>query len=129
MKLEVIDKNGNVRQYHPGDRLEDGESLRVPQQFMDAAPSFGFSTKFSDGSTDHTSPHRPGYRFADVDNPARLEATKAYEEKRARVQDQWRKPPARSDAAPPPPSDARAIADRAWEDKRQRISNAYKNGG
>ena len=52
--------------------------------FKDAA---GFHTHFSDGSPDHTSPHKPGYRFLDVDDAAKIAADEAYEARSRRMAD------------------------------------------
>jgi hypothetical protein len=127
MQLEVIDKFGRVRRFRHGDILADGERLRVPHTFMDHA-SYGFRPTFSDGTPDHTNPHRPGYRFADIDDADRLAADKAYEERRTRMQNAWKNatdadtPVQRRDAA-----NARAVADRAYEDRKVRLTNAWRN--
>jgi hypothetical protein len=86
------DRHGNRRRIKRGDVLMDGERLIVPAQFMDSDDtSFGFSRTFSDGSVDHTDPHRPGFRFADSNDPHRLKAEEAYQERTRRMQDAWKK--------------------------------------
>src|SRR5262245_54907200 len=125
VEVKVINRSGQARPYRRGDRLEDGERLIVPNVFMDHAP-YGFRPTFADGTPDHTSPHRPGYRFADIDDANRL-AAEAYEERRMRLENAWRKhvtddaPAQRTDAA-----SARAIADRAYRDKCERLQNSWR---
>jgi hypothetical protein len=125
-EVQVIGKDGRVRPYRRGDRLADGERLCVPY-LMDHA-AYGFRQTFADGTPDYTNPHRPGYRFADIDDANRIAAAEAYEARRTRMQNAWRRNDAtdvstqRTDAA-----SARAIADRAYADRTKRMVSAYRN--
>jgi hypothetical protein len=97
--------------------------------------AYGFSPTFSDGTIDHTSPFKPGYRFADTNDAARLAADEAYEERRERMQNAWRtkgdvKAEDNRDGTPPRTrtlDELRAAADQAWEDRNKRMSNAWRN--
>ena len=85
----------------PGETLQDGERFNLPMRFMDAearavadalAQKYGrFHTHFSDGTPDHTSPHKPGYRFADIDDAAKIAADEAYEERSRRMETAWQR--------------------------------------
>ena len=129
MQLEIIDRHGRVvRPYRRGDCLADGERIRVPV-LMDHA-SWGFRSTFADGSADHTSPHRPGFRFADTNDADRLAAQQAYIERTARLENGWRRSRDADDNAPIQCSDAaqaRAVADRVYEDRKVWLSNAWRN--
>jgi hypothetical protein len=77
-----------------------------------------------------TSPHRPGYRFADNNDTARLAAEQAYEEQRTRLSDAWRKDQgnaAADHAAPRRLDELRALAEAAYADKCQRLRNGWRN--
>ena len=68
--VEIVDRHGHRRRARPGEVLADGERFALPMQFMDMDhAAYGFRSHFSDGSTDFTSSHRPGYRFADMATP------------------------------------------------------------
>jgi hypothetical protein len=130
MQVEVINKHGRARPYRRGDRLEDGERLRVPHTFMDAATRDALRQKY--GWCDHQLPQggRRGYHF-DVASPARNvqdAAAEAYEAKRAYLQNAWRKnhQDAADDDALLPTRDARADADQAYRDKCERLQNAWR---
>jgi hypothetical protein len=69
--IEVIDRHGRRRRLRPGEVPADGETVHIPMQLMDHG---GFRPTFADGSVDHTSPFKPGYRFADTNDAARLAA-------------------------------------------------------
>ena len=113
----------------------DREQIHFPVTVMDAMQALGFHSTFADGSPDHTSPHRPGYRFAHTTDAARLAADQAYEERRERIANAWRrKGDAQADdnrdAAPPRTrslDELRAKADQAWEDRNKRMANAWRN--
>jgi hypothetical protein len=81
-----------------------------------------FKDTFSDGSPDFTSPHKPGYRFADTDDASRHAASEAYEAKRTRMSDAWRK----NNDATLDGAQARATANAAYAEKIARLSNAWK---
>jgi hypothetical protein len=94
--LRSLDKYGRRRRARKGETLADGERFHFLMQMQDERGHF--TPTFSDGSVDHTSPHRPGYRFADVDDADRIAAAEAYEAKRDRLQ--RRRRPEEEDAAP-----------------------------
>jgi hypothetical protein len=97
--------------------VRDREVVRVPMQFMDAACG-GF---------------RRGYHF-DAEGASRTsqdDAARAYDERRARLQNAWRKnhQDAADDDTPAQCADAaqaRALADRAWLDKKERLQNSWR---
>ena len=62
--------------------LPDGERIRFPMTAMDHA-AYGFQS--ADGSPDHTNPHAPGHRFADVNDAAKAAADQSYEQMRTRL--------------------------------------------
>jgi hypothetical protein len=131
-QLEAIDKFGRVRPLRRGEHLADGERLRVPLTFMDAAARAtrdALAAKY--GWHDHQTPQGfvRGYAFGDTTPPrsSQDEAAEAYEAKRARLQDAWhKKHQDAADDAPPPTQDARAVADRAWLDKKERLQNSWR---
>lgn len=113
----------------------DGEQIHFSTMMMDAAAG-RFHSHFSDGSPDHTSPHRPGYRFADLYDNARLAADAAYEQRSIRMADAWRHKGAPQDASAEertpsnthtPSLDARQAADQAYEDRNKRLRNAWRH--
>jgi hypothetical protein len=133
MQVEVIDKFGRVRPYRHGDHLEDGETLRVPHTFMDAAARVtrdALTLKY--GWRDHQPQggFRRGYAFVDTTPPRELQdaAARAYEERRDRLANAWRKndKDATDDDALLPTQDARAVADQAYRDKCERLQNAWR---
>jgi hypothetical protein len=134
MQIEVIDKFGRVRPYRRGDRLEDGERLYMPHVFMDAAARAvrdALAAKYGHVMTDsQPRGYVRGYAFADTTPPRRLQdaAALAYEERRDRLANAWRKNhrDATEDDAPLPTRDARADADRAWLDKKERLQNGWR---
>jgi hypothetical protein len=66
-QVEVINRFGHPRPYRRGDRLEDGEFIRVPTIFMDARTRRALTEKF--GWCDHQPQGgRRGYHF-DVATP------------------------------------------------------------
>lgn len=130
-ELYEWDEDGNKRRKRVP---RDGERISFTMQMMDHA-AFGFRPTFSDGTPDHTSPHRPGYRFADTNDAARIAADEAYEERRERMQNAWRrKGDAQTDdnrnSAPPRTrtlDEWRAAAEKAWEDRNKRMQNARRH--
>jgi hypothetical protein len=124
--------------------LKDGERFIMPMAFMDAqardvrdvlAEKYGggFSPTFADGTPDHTSPHKPGYRFADTDNAARLAALDAYAARSRRMEMAWqRKGAQKQDDVHDAPrtrslDELRAAAHQAWHDRNKRLSNAWRS--
>jgi hypothetical protein len=130
--IEIIDKYGRRRRARPGEIAADGETLNFPVQFMDAAARAtrdALAAKY--GWHDHQTPQGfvRGYAFGDTTPPrsSQDEAAEAYEAKRARLQDAWhKKHQDAADGAPPPTQDARAVADRAWLDKKERLQNSWR---
>jgi hypothetical protein len=108
----------------------DRDRISFPMTAMDAAAG-RFHAHFSDGSPDHTSPHRPGYRFADTNDPARLAAESAYRE---RCQDMhYTSRRNHQDGIPDERHAARTLdelrqaADAAYREKCERLRNAWRN--
>jgi hypothetical protein len=106
-------------QFKPRKRFaRDREAVSVPMHLMDASSMKrgGFVR---------------GYAFADTSAPRSVQedAAIAYEERRQRLQNAWRKDhqDAADDDAPLPPQDARVVADRAWLDKKERLQNLWRN--
>jgi hypothetical protein len=89
-----------------------------------------FHAKFSDGSPDHTSPHRKGYRFLDVDDAHRLAADEAYEARRQRLHYTNRQRQQDAAGSTPPrivdTAQLRAKAEQAWEERNARMRNAWR---
>jgi len=107
----------------------DGDRISFSMTAMDHA-AYAFTPTFSDGSVDHTSPHRPGHRFADVDDEARLAANDAYEERRQRLHyaNKHRDLDDASNHGATPDLDLlRELADAAYEDRRTRMANAWRD--
>ena len=125
-ELYEWDETGNKRRKQRA--AADGERFRFTMQMMDAA---GFRPFFADGSPDCTSPHRPGHRFADTDDAAKIAAEEAYQERSRRLQDAWRNKgeQQREDSAPQHTrslDEMRAAADQAYADRSVRMSNAWR---
>src|SRR5262245_58860173 len=114
--VESIDCFGRRRCARPGENPGDGERVV-------------FST-FSDGSPDFTSPYRPGFRFLDAGDPLRLVAEQAYEERRKRLAEPWRKHrqhPVHDHASRQLTLDQlQAAAASAYEGMKQRLANAWR---
>jgi hypothetical protein len=108
----------------------DREHIHFPVTVMDAMQALGFHSTFSDGSRDFTSPHRPGYRFLDVNDEAKIAANDAYEARRERIHysSRQRQQDANADdRAPARTLDAlRQAAEKAYEDRNARMRNAWK---
>ena len=99
----------------------DRERITFPMTAMDHA-ALGFNPTFSDGSPDHTSPHRPGYRFADIGDAARLAADEAYEEGEQEHDEAHDQRSVRTASL----DELRAKAQQAWEDRNVRMQNAWR---
>ena len=109
--------------------LPDGTTVHFPYL---ADNAYGFHSTFADGSPDFTSPHRKGFRFADVNDGDRAAANDAYEQMRTRLSDAWRRKDERSVAtkeAPPTRrlDELRTLAEKAWHDRNERMRNAWRN--
>ena len=97
--------------------------------------AYVFDQTFSDGSVDHTNPHRPGFRFLDIDDVAKLAADEAYEQMRTRLTDAWRRKREKQssdhrDGARPrtPTVDAlQKDAALAYAERSKRMQNAWKH--
>ena len=72
-----MDEDGRLRKKKHV--LPDGARRHFTMEMMDQAA--GFSRTFADGSPDLTHWSRPGFRFADSNDPAKLQADAAYEER------------------------------------------------
>jgi hypothetical protein len=133
-EIEIIDKHGRRRRARRDEVPADGETIHVPVQFMDAAARVtrdALAQKY--GWHDHQPPQggfRRGYAFADTTPPRNVQdaAAKAYEAKRAYLQNAWRKnhQDAADDDALLPTQDARADANQAWLDKKERLQNGWR---
>jgi hypothetical protein len=131
--IEIIDKYGRRRRARRGEVPADGETIHVPTILMDAAARVtrdALAQRY--GWHNHQPPRGfvRGYAFADTTAPPNVKdaAAEAYEAKRAYLQNAWRKnaaeddPPAQcTDAA-----QARADADQAWLDKKERLQNGWR---
>jgi hypothetical protein len=121
-----MDEDGRLRRKRKR-VLPDGATMHVPMGFYDGR----FVDRFADNSPDLTSPHRPGYRFADTHDAARLAAEQAYRERSTRLQDAWRKgrlDPVRDHAPRQLTLDElRAAADAAYHEKCERLRNGWRN--
>lgn len=109
----------------------DGEHITFTTISDQAA--YGFSPSFSDGSVDHTSPHRPGYRFADVDDAGRIAAQEAYDERSKIMSEKWMQKGGQqqADARDAPPrtrtlDELQKDATAAWEARNKRMQNAWR---
>jgi hypothetical protein len=126
------DENGMPRKKKRVAR--DREHIHFPVTVMDAMQALGFRSTFSDGSPDHTSPFKPGYRFADTNDEARIAADRAYEARRERMENAWRtkgdvKAADGGDTAPPlrrTLDQLRTLAEKAWDDRNERMRNAWR---
>jgi hypothetical protein len=98
---------------------------------------YSFTSTFSDGTPDHTSSQRPGFRFADTNHSARLAADRAYEARRRRLENGWRskgtpQQHGNKDARAAPLNleltldEVRAAANAAREARDARLRNAWK---
>ena len=120
---------------------------------MSDTKDYVFHQKFADGSLDHTSPFKPGYRFLDVNDQQLGVAGEEYEKRSARMRNAWRKKDAeewerirqeelrqrraeenerrrqRGDAAPSrtmSTDELQARAEKVWEARNERLRNAWK---
>jgi hypothetical protein len=131
--IEIIDKYGRRRRARRGEVPGDGESIHVPFQFMDAAARATHDALVQKYGCCDRKPQGGfvrGYAFADTTAPRNVQdaAAEAYEAKRAYLQNAWRKnhQNATEDDGPLPTRDARADADRAWLDKKERLQNGWR---
>lgn len=132
--VEIIDRFGRRRRARKGEVPQDGERISFSPLLMDNA-AYGFRPQFADGSVDYTSPHQPGYRFADSDDPDRADAEQAYRERNRRMETAWRRKGEQQDethdhrAAPRTRTldELRAAADQAYAERNRRMQNAWRN--
>jgi hypothetical protein len=111
----------------------DREQIHFPVTVMDHA-AFSFHQHFSDGSVDHTSPHRKGFRFLDTNDAAGKAADAAYAERSRRMETAWRTrgngiTEANRDGTPPPTrtlDQLHALAEQAYEERNERMRNAWR---
>ena len=126
-----LDEHGNKRRKRV---LRDLEQISFPMTmaFKDAA---GFHTHFSDGSPDHTSPHKPGYRFLDVDDAAKIAADEAYQARSRRMATAWKR---KGDAQANANGDGTPVrthtndelqrdAQAAYDERTKRMQNAWRH--
>jgi hypothetical protein len=135
--------------------MPDGSKAHFTMQMMDHAA--GFSHTFADGTPDHNSPFKPGFRVLDTNDSSVIAAETAYRERSRRMEDAWkRKAKAPDDdedeeddplvqrpgetesawlrrqalarkAAQAVKGDARELADAAWEARNERLRNGWRN--
>jgi hypothetical protein len=68
-----------------------------------------------------------GYAFADVASGRSQDAAaEAYESKRAYLRDAWRKDTQDNANQSQDAAQAKGLADSAWQDKKQRLANAWR---
>jgi hypothetical protein len=112
----------------------DGQLKKKKRVLPDGARmsvAMGFYDHFSDGSPDYTNPHAPGFRFSDTDDPARVAAQQAYDERNKRMATAWMRkgePPQQVDArdrAPRTLDELQHDAISAWESRNRRLD--YRN--
>lgn len=119
------DEHGNRRRKKRV--LGDHEHLHVPMMMMDSAA--GLRRTFSDGSIDHSHWSRPGFRVLDTSDAAKLAADAAYEERRTRLANAWRRDEGHQDSVPddkPTLDELEAAAKKSWEERNARMRNAWK---
>jgi hypothetical protein len=112
-----------------------GLSLHRNNEGDAAMPDLVFTKQFADGSPDFTSPFRPGFRFLDTNDANRIAANDAYEARRQAMHyaNKRRRQQQQDDAGNRNPTasldldQARAIADSAYQERSQRMANAWRN--
>jgi hypothetical protein len=93
--------------------------------------AYVFDQHFSDGSVDHTNPHRPGFRFLDIGDVAKLAADEANEQRRERIHYSNRQ--RQQDAAIHQRVPARTLdalqqdAEVAYAERNKRLQNAWRH--
>src|SRR5262245_10854149 len=131
-EFEIIDRFGRRRKGRKGEVLKDGERTHFPLQFMDAATrdlvaAHGMLDSNGNIRTGSgASGHRRGYQFADSASPQSLHdaALAAYEARRTKLHYANRfqhRDDAQSRVATRDASQARTLADAAWEERKQRL--------
>jgi hypothetical protein len=141
--VEIIDRFGRRRRARPGEIPADGESIHIPATFMDArareladylGQKYGRRSEIVDGHGFEAG-HRPGHLY-NTDQHLRDAADAARAERVKRLQNAWRSKYAQDHGGDSDDCDhvgartldqARAVATDAYEDKRVRISNSWKN--
>ena len=122
-----LDEDGRLRKKKRV--LPDQATMHVPMGFYDG----GFRPTFSDGSPDFTSPHRKGFRFADVNDEAKIAARIAYDERSRRMETAWQRKGEQQDADEHTPlrtksrDQARSAADAAYDERNERLRNAWRH--
>ena len=122
------DEHGNKRRKKQV--LPDGATTHFTMQMMDSAA--GFRRTFTDGSIDHSHWSRPGFRVLDTSDEAKLAADAAYEERRARLSNAWRRDeghrdPVHDDRRPSLDElEQRAVS--AYEARNARLRDAWRHG-
>jgi hypothetical protein len=129
--IEITDRHGRRRRARPGEVAKDGESVFFPPQFMDRAAAC-VPMSFMDTASTQRGGFVRGYAFADtmsVSHDARDEAAKAYDERSKRLHYTSRKVKDGDNArlSTQDAAQARALADGAWQEKKQRLQNAWRS--
>jgi len=97
-----------------------------------------FTRKFADGSIDYSNPHAPGFRFCDTDDANVRAAHDAYEQRRAAMhyankrRQQAEKDNKTEDETKTAKTEvsadlARKLADKAWAERTERMSQAWRS--
>jgi hypothetical protein len=122
--IELIDKDGAI--LAKGTIVKDGQKLKVPLAMMtDAAPAAIEAitrAALGDAQRSQAVRHSPGYGslLTDADRDAR---EKARDERKVKLADAWKTPPA-VDAAV---ADVTQV-NSAWQRKQARLAQAWKMG-
>jgi hypothetical protein len=102
----------------------NGDTISFPMTMMDHA-AYGFTPSFADGTRDFTDPHRPGYRFADVNDAARIAADEAYRERNQRMSSAWQRKGEPQQADVRDATERTLDPDQAYAEKVRRLD--YRN--
>jgi hypothetical protein len=125
----IESRDGRRRRARKGEVLADGERAIFP--YIADLAAFGFRPTFSDGTPDHTNPHRPGYRFADTNDEGRLATERAYRARSQRMQDGWKRKDQQQDEKPVVRTQSldelRRTAAEAYAARNARLQNAWRN--
>jgi hypothetical protein len=93
---EIVDRRGNVRRAFRGEPVGEGEIIQAPNTDAHRVVP-GALTTHDDTSganameTYYSSPHRPGFRFADTNEVRLPVANEAYEARSKRMREAWKK--------------------------------------
>jgi hypothetical protein len=123
-----MDEHGQLRKKRV---VRDREKISFTMQMMDAANG-RFVDHFADGTPDHTNPHRPGHRFLDTNDPAKLAAQEAYDARSRRMETAWRRKgeqhqQGNEENNKPTLDEARAASDAAYQARSERMRKGWKH--